>query len=86
MKPKPLSPEQLERQRIELCEQLSWVRTKKYISTDQMALLTGMLPSNIFRLEQGRRNFEINTLLRIVHALDCTITITPKNEQHERPR
>lgn len=45
------------------------VRLEKELSQTQLAKLTGMHRSNICRIESGRQNISLDTLIRIFDAL-----------------
>ena len=45
------------------------VRLEKELSQTQLAKLTGMHRSNICRIESGRQNISIDTLIRVFDAL-----------------
>lgn len=51
------------------------VRLEKELSQTQLAKLTGMHRSNICRIESGRQNISIDTLIRIFDALGKDISI-----------
>ena len=56
------------------------VRLEKKLSQTQLAKLTGMHRSNICRIESGRQNISIDTLIRIFDALGMDISITLKDK------
>ena len=45
------------------------IRLEKWLSQTQLAKLTGMHCSNICRIESGRQNISLDTLIRIFDAL-----------------
>ena len=51
------------------------VRLEKELSQTQLAKLTGMHRSNIYRIESGRQNISIDTLIRVFDALGKDISI-----------
>lgn len=56
------------------------VRLEKELSQTQLAKLTGMHRSNICRIESGRQNISIDTLIRVFDALGKDISITLKDK------
>ncbi|WP_353884775.1 helix-turn-helix transcriptional regulator [uncultured Ruminococcus sp.] len=56
------------------------VRLEKEISQKQLAILTGIHRSNICRIESGRQNISIDTLIRIFDALGFDISISLKDK------
>ena len=56
------------------------VRLEKELSQTQLAKLTGMHRSNICRIESGRQNISIDTLIRIFDALGMDISIELKDK------
>lgn len=55
-------------------------RLEKELSQTQLAKLTGMHRSNICRIESGRQNISIDTLIRIFDALGKNILIELKEK------
>ena len=55
-------------------------RLEKELSQTQLAKLTGMHRSNICRIESGRQNISIDTLIRVFDALGKDISITLKDK------
>ena len=55
-------------------------RLEKELSQTQLAKLTGMHLSNICRIESGRQNISIDTLIRIFDALGMDISIELKDK------
>jgi transcriptional regulator with XRE-family HTH domain len=51
------------------------IRLEKGLSQTQLAKLTGMHRSNICRIESGRQNISLDTLIRIFDALGKSIVI-----------
>lgn len=56
------------------------VRLEKEISQKQLAILTGIHCSNICRIESGRQNISIDTLIWIFDALGFDISISLKDK------
>lgn len=56
------------------------VRLEKELSQTQLAKLTGMHRSNICRIESGRQNISLDTLIRIFDALDKDVSIELKDK------
>ena len=56
------------------------VRLEKELSLTQLAKLTGMHRSNICRIESGRQNISLDTLIRIFDALGIDISIELKDK------
>lgn len=56
------------------------VRLEKELSLTQLAKLTGMHRSNICRIESGRQNISLDTLIRIFDALGKDISIELKDK------
>ena len=56
------------------------VRLEKELSQTQLAKLTGMHRSNICRIESGRQNISLDTLIRIFDALGIDISIELKDK------
>ena len=56
------------------------VRLEKKLSLTQLAKLTGMHRSNICRIESGRQNISLDTLIRIFDALGIDISIELKDK------
>ena len=56
------------------------VRLEKELSQTQLAKLTGMHRSNICRIESGRQNISIDTLIRVFDALGKDISIELKDK------
>lgn len=55
-------------------------RLEKELSQTQLAKLTGMHRSNICRIESGRQNISIDTLIRIFDALGMDFSIELKDK------
>lgn len=55
-------------------------RLEKELSQTQLAKLTGMHRSNICRIESGRQNISIDTLIRVFDALGKDISIELKDK------
>ena len=56
------------------------VRLEKELSQTQLAKLTGMHRSNICRIESGRQNISLDTLIRIFDALGIDTSIELKDK------
>ena len=56
------------------------IRLEKGLSQTQLAKLTGMHRSNICRIESGRQNISLDTLIRIFEALGIDISIELKDK------
>ena len=56
------------------------VRLEKELSQTQLAKLTGMHRSNICRIESGRHNISIDTLIRVFDALGKDVSIKLKDK------
>jgi len=56
------------------------IRLEKRLSQTQLAKLTGIHRSNICRIESGRQNISIDTLIRIFDALGKNILIELKEK------
>jgi transcriptional regulator with XRE-family HTH domain len=59
------------------------LRESKGLSGEQLAERAGLVKSDISKIENGRRNITINTLVRLSSALDAVIDIrlTPNRGQ-----
>ena len=55
-------------------------RLEKELSQTQLAKLTGMHRSNICRIESGRHNISIDTLIRVFDALGKDVSIKLKDK------
>ena len=55
-------------------------RLEKELSQTQLAKLTDMHRSNICRIESGRQNISIDTLIRVFDALGKDISIELKDK------
>ena len=56
------------------------VRLEKGLSQMELAKRTGMHRSNICRIESGRQNISLDTLIRIFDALGIDISIELKDK------
>jgi transcriptional regulator with XRE-family HTH domain len=63
------------KKRQAIISKIAQVRLKKGFSQTQLAKLTRMHRSNICRIESGRQNISIDTLIRIFDALGKSILI-----------
>ena len=68
------------KKRQAIISKIAQVRLKKGFSQTQLAKLTGMHRSNICRIESGRQNISIDTLIRIFDALGKNILIELKEK------
>lgn len=55
--------------------ELGRARLKKNISQTKLAAITGMQQSDISRIESGKANPSLNTLLKIAKALDVNLLL-----------
>ena len=56
---------------------LKELRTKNGISLIQLSEVTGLTPSNIARIEDGRYTAKLEVLQSIATALGCVIDVVP---------
>ena len=63
------------KKRQAIISKIAQVRLEKGFSQTQLAKLTGMHRSNICRIESGRQNISLDTLIRIFDALGIDISI-----------
>jgi len=63
------------KKRQAIISKIAQVRLEKGFSQTQLAKLTGMHRSNICRIESGRQNISIDTLIRVFDALGKDISI-----------
>ena len=59
----------IDKKRQVIISKIVQVRLEKELSQTQLAKLTGMHRSNICRIESGRQNISLDTLIRIFDAL-----------------
>ena len=68
------------KKRQAIISKIAEVRLEKKLSQTQLAKLTGMHRSNICRIESGRQNISLDTLIRIFDALGIDISIELKDK------
>lgn len=68
------------KKRQAIISKITEVRLEKNLSQTQLAKLTGMHRSNICRIESGRQNISLDTLIRIFDALGIDISIELKDK------
>ena len=68
------------KKRQAIISKIAQVRLEKGFSQTQLAKLTGMHRSNICRIESGRQNISLDTLIRIFDALGIDISIELKDK------
>ena len=68
------------KKRQAIISKIAKVRLEKKLSQTQLAKLTGMHRSNICRIESGRQNISLDTLIRIFDALGIDISIELKDK------
>lgn len=68
------------KKRQSIISKIAQVRLEKVFSQTQLAKLTRMHRSNICRIESGRQNISIDTLIRIFDALGIDISIELKDK------
>ncbi len=68
------------KKRQAIISKIAQVRLEKVFSQTQLAKLTRMHRSNICRIESGRQNISIDTLIRIFDALGIDISIELKDK------
>jgi transcriptional regulator with XRE-family HTH domain len=56
-------------------ERIAGERARRSVSQRELAELTGTTQSAVSRLEGGGRVPRLDTLLRVAHALDCTLEL-----------
>lgn len=59
----------------ELGQRIRSARRNARISRNKLAERIGMLPTNYSRIEQGKMNVTVETLVRIAGGLDADLTI-----------
>jgi HTH-type transcriptional regulator / antitoxin HipB len=65
--------------------QLAKLREKKGLTQGELAAKAGMSAPNVSRIETNpSQNMTLRTMLKLFEALDCDVTITPR--QSRRPR
>lgn len=68
------------KKRQAIISKIAQVRLEKVFSQTQLTKLTRMHRSNICRIESGRQNISIDTLIRIFDALGIDISIELKDK------
>lgn len=68
------------KKRQAIISKIAQVRLEKVFSQTQLAKFTRMHRSNICRIESGRQNISIDTLIRIFDALGIDISIELKDK------
>ena len=68
------------KKRQAIISKITELRLEKNLSQTQLAKLTDMHRSNICRIESGRQNISIDTLIRIFDALGMDISIELKDK------
>lgn len=61
----------------EMGARIKELRAKKGMTIEQMAAATGISPTNISKIENGKQAANLDTLYRIAYALDAKIDIIP---------
>lgn len=61
--------------RQQVAMQLCLARLRRKLSQDELSARTGMPQAHISRIESGKGNPSLNTLLRIARALDVNVVI-----------
>jgi transcriptional regulator with XRE-family HTH domain len=64
--------------RIRIGQRIAHLREEKGLTQQQVADATGIIRSNIARVEAGKRNVSIDLLARIGAALGCSIDFMPE--------
>jgi transcriptional regulator with XRE-family HTH domain len=73
-----ISEDFLLNKRIEIGARLTAIRVKRGLTVDQVADITGLSRANIRRIEAGKYNFEVNTLVLFSIALEFDIELVLK--------
>ena len=68
------------KKRQAIISKIAQVRLEKGFYQTQLAKLTGMHRSNICRIESGRQNISLDTLIRIFDALGIDTSIELKDK------
>ena len=63
---------------LALGDRVRLAREKRGLSQADVASATGIERSNLIRIEKGRANVTIETLMRITRALDATLVVDVK--------
>lgn len=61
----------IEKAKLEFSEKILARMKELHLKKGELALRLGVKPGFITRILSGRNNFEISTMVRIAHALDC---------------
>ena len=82
-----LSPQTTERL-VELGERIRTARKEQGISRAKLAELIEMHPANYARIERGKKNLTVDTLLRIAEglAMDLTVAFDARPAAKKRAR
>lgn len=60
--------------------QIASLRKQRGYTIRKLSELTGLNISNLSLIEQGKRQPQIDTLLKIINALDAELAVIPKTE------
>lgn len=70
----------IKKQCLAVVEQITQARKDKLITTAKLAELTGIQQPNIARMEMGNSLPSLQTLFKLVNALDMKIVISGKKD------
>lgn len=60
-------------------EQLQMARTLKGLSQRALASKVGITQSHLSKIEQGKVDVQLSTLLNLARVLDCDVVIVPRH-------
>lgn len=58
---------------VALGQRVAEVRAERGMSKEELARRCELSPAYIWRIEDGRQNVQLRTLLRLAHGLDATL-------------
>ena len=63
------------------------LRAEKDLTQEQLAEILGMATQNLARIEQGRSDFRVSTVVRVARALGCDVRqlCDPPTSRKPRP-
>lgn len=73
-----MTQKQLLNNRILLGQRLAEIREERGLTQQDVAEASGVMRPNVARIERGKYNVTLDVLSKVVGALDCEISISPK--------
>lgn len=66
---------------VEIGEEIRRVRERQGVSQANLAKKIGMLRANYIRIEKGRTNLTVETLMRVAEGLEAELLVSVKKQR-----